>query len=71
LALYIHKITQKQKETVSSFVAWHLVFLSGRPVHLNTTSTSPGSIQSYCNYCTKTIHIQTSTIIYSHCSSYH
>ena len=28
----------------------------GRPVPLNTDSTSLGSIQPCCNYCTKTIH---------------
>ena len=37
-----------------------LPFTSGRPVHLNTNSTSPGSIQRHRSYCAKTIHLHIS-----------
>ena len=34
----------------------------GRPVHSDTNSTSLGSIQPCCNYCTNTIHSHSKTI---------
>jgi len=38
------------------------VFLPGRPVHLNTISTSLGSIQPHCNFCTKFMHTTSTTV---------
>ena len=50
---------------ISSYIAHYPVlgtaqsalhFTPDRPVHSNAISTSLGSIQPHCNYCTKTIH---------------
>ena len=47
-------VDHREKGMVYGAYSIQLVGPSGRPVHSDTNSTSLGSIQPLCNYCTKT-----------------